>query len=133
MRIVWKHYPLAMHKDAPAAHRASAVAAKQGKFWEYHDKLFANQKNLKLPAFKQHARELGMDVAQFEKDFMDLANQKPVDADTAEAKALGLTGTPGFFVNGRFLNGAKPFEEFAKLINEELKKKGLPIPPAAQG
>ncbi len=133
MRIVWKHLPLAMHKDAPAAHLASAVAAKQGKFWEFHDKLFANQKNLKLPAFKQHAQELGMDVAQFEKDFLNIDNKKQVDADTAEAKSLGVTGTPAFFVNGRFLNGAKPFEEFAKLINEELKKKGLPIPAEAPG
>ncbi len=133
MRVVWKHYPLAMHKDAPAAHLASAVAAQQGRFWEFHDKLFANQKNLKLDAFKQYAGELGMDVDQFEKDFFDIDNKKPVDADTAEAKALGITGTPAFFVNGRFLNGAKPFEAFAELINAELKKKNLPIPPAAQG
>lgn len=133
MRIVWKHYPLAMHKDAPAAHLASAAAAKQGKFWEFHDKLFADQKNLRFDAFKRHARELGMDVARFERDFLDIDNKKPVDADVAEAKALGVTGTPAFFVNGRFLNGAKPFEEFAKLINEELEKKNQPIPPAAQG
>ncbi len=122
-----------MHKDAPAAHLASAVAAKQGKFWEFHDKLFADQKNLKLPAFKRHAQEIGLDVAQFEKEFLDISNSKPVDADAAEAKALGVTGTPAFFINGRFLNGAKPFEEFAKVINAELKKKNLPIPPEAQG
>ncbi len=129
MRIVWKHLPLAMHKDAPAAHLASAVAAKQGKFWEFHDRLFAEQKNLKLDAFKRHAREIGLDVDRFEKEFLDIDNKKIVDADAAEAKALGVTGTPAFFINGRFLNGAKPFEEFAKLINEELKKKNLPIPP----
>ncbi len=122
-----------MHKDAPAAHLASAVAAKQGKFWEFHDRLFADQKNLKLDAFKRHAREIGLDVAQFEKEFLNIDNKKSVDADAAEAKSLGVTGTPAFFVNGRFLNGAKPFEEFAKLINEELKKKNLPIPPEAQG
>ena len=133
MRIVFKHYPLAIHKDAPAAHLASVAAAKQGKFWEFHDKLFQNTKNLKLPTFKQYARELGMDVARFEKELLDIENKKPVDADVAEAKALGVTGTPAFFVNGRFLNGAKPFEDFARLINEELQKKGLPIPPEAQG
>ncbi len=133
MRIVWKHLPLAIHKDAPAAHLASAVAAKQGKFWEFHDKLFAEQKNLKLDAFKRHAREIGLDEAWFEKEFLDIDNRKVVDADAAEAKSLGVTGTPAFFINGRFLNGAKPFEDFAKLINEELKKKNLPIPPEAQG
>lgn len=133
MRIVWKHLPLAFHKDAPGAHLASAVAAKQGKFWEFHDRLFAEQKNLKLDAFKRHAQEIGLDVAWFEKEFLNLDNNKVVKADMEEAKSLGVTGTPAFFVNGRFLNGAKPFEDFAKLINEELKKKNLPIPPKAQG
>ena len=122
-----------MHKDAPPAHQASVAAQKQGKFWEFHDKLFANQKNLKFEAFKQHAEEIGLDVARWEKDFLDIGNKKVVDADSAEAASMGITGTPGFFVNGRFLRGAKPFEEFAKLINEELQKKGLPVPAEAQG
>ena len=133
MRIVWKHLPLSIHKDAPAAHLASVAAQKQGKFWEFHDKLFENQRNLKLEAFKQHAEELGMDVAQFENDFQDLENMKAVSADAAEASSMGLTGTPGFFINGRFLSGAKPFGEFATVINQELEKKGLPVPPEAQG
>ena len=132
MRIVWKHLPLDMHKDAPAAHLASVAAQKQGKFWEFHDKLFENQRNLKMDAFKQHAADVGMDVAQFEKDFLDLENKKLVDADKAEAASMQITGTPGFFVNGRFLRGAKPFEEFAKVINEELEKKGLPVPAEAR-
>ena len=122
-----------MHKDAPAAHLASMAAHQQGKFWEFHDKLFADQRNLKLEAFKKHAADIGMDVAQFEKDFLDLGNKKPIDADKMEAAKLGVTGTPGFFINGRFLRGAKPFEEFAVLINAELKKKGIPLPPDAPG
>ncbi len=109
------------------------MAAKHGKFWQFHDKLFAEQKNLQLEAFKRHAGEVGLDIAQFEKDFFDIGNKKQVDADTAEAKSLGVTGTPAFFVNGRFLNGAKPFEDFARLINEELRKKNLPVPTEAQG
>lgn len=123
--------PLAMHKEAPAAHLASVVADKQGKFWEFHDRLFAEQKNLTFDAFKRHAEAIGMDVAEFEKEFFNLDNKKPVDADMEEAKKLGVTGTPAFFINGRFLNGAKPFEDFAKLINEELTKKGIPIPEGA--
>ncbi len=109
------------------------MAAKKGKFWEFHDKLFSEQKNLKLDAFKRHAREIGLDEAWFEKEFLDIDNRGVVDADAAEAKSLGVTGTPAFFINGRFLNGAKPFEDFAKLINQELKKKNLPVPPEAQG
>jgi len=72
-----------------------------------------------------------MDVARFEKDFLDLSNRKEVDDDAKEAASLGVTGTPGFFINGKFMSGAKPFEEFAKVINAELKSKNVPIPPEA--
>ena len=71
MRIVWKHHPLSMHKDAPGAHMASAAAHKQGQFWEYHDKLFANQRALKLPNLLKYAQELGLDMKQFEQDMID--------------------------------------------------------------
>ncbi len=122
-----------MHKDAPAAHNASVAASKQGKFWEFHDKLFTDQRNLKPDTFKKYAEELGLDMAQFEKDLLDLNNTKLIDADKAEAASLGVTGTPGFFVNGHFLRGAKPFEAFATVINAELTKLNIPIPAAAQG
>ena len=131
MRIVWKHLPLDMHKNAMGAHLAAVAAEKQGKFWEFHDKLFANQQQLNLDAYKRYARELKLDVARFEKDLVDLENKKRIDADKAEATALGITGTPGFFVNGRFLSGAKPFEEFATAINAELGRLNLPVPAGA--
>ena len=132
MRFVWKHLPLEIHKDAPAAHLASVAAQKQGKFWEYHDKLFANQRQIKIDHLKRYAEELGLDMARFDKDMLDLKNKKLVDVDMAEAKAMGLTGTPGFFVNGRYLRGAKPFEDFAKLINAELTRLKIPVPAEAQ-
>ncbi len=128
---MWKHLPLDMHKNAMGAHLAAVAAGKQGKFWEFHDKLFANQQQLNLDAYKKYARELKLDVPRFEKDLADLENKKPIDADKAEAQTLGLTGTPGFFVNGHFLNGAKPFEEFAKLINSELTRLNVPVPAGA--
>ena len=131
MRIVWKHLPLDMHKNAMGAHLAAVAAEKQGKFWEFHDKLFANQQQLNLDAYKRHARELKLDVARFEKDLADLELKKRIDADKAEATSLGVTGTPGFFVNGRFLSGAKPFEEFAKVINAELGRLNVPVPAGA--
>ena len=120
-----------MHKNAMGAHMASVAAQKQGKFWEFHDRLFEKQKQLNLEAYKRYAPELGLDVAQFERDLADLENKKRIDADKAEATSLGITGTPGFFVNGRFLRGAKPFEEFAKLINAELTRQNIPLPPEA--
>ena len=124
--------PLDMHKDAPAAHLASVAADKQGKFWEFHDKLFENQRAIKLDNLKQYAQELGLDMARFDKDMSDQKNKKQIDADMAEAAAMGLTGTPGFFVNGRYLRGAKPFEDFAKLINAELTRLKIPVPAEAQ-
>ncbi len=118
-----------MHQNAMSAHIAAAAAAKQGKFWEFHDKLFANQEQLNLDAYKRYAKDLGMDVGRFEKDLTDPETKKTVDADKAEAQSLGITGTPGFFVNGRFLSGAQPFDEFAKRINAELARLNLPAPP----
>ena len=132
MRIVWKHYPLDIHKDAPLAHFASVAAQQQGKFWEFHDKVFANQKNIKNDDLVRYAREIGLDMKRFEEDLVSPKTKAIVDADIAEAKALGVTGTPAFFVNGRYLSGAKPFEEFATLINAELAKKNIPAPAAAE-
>ena len=127
---MWKHDPLDFHKDAPLAHFASAAAQQQGKFWEFHDKVFANQANLKKDAFVAYARELGLDLKKFEEDLYSPRQKAAVDADIAEAKALGVTGTPAFFINGRYLSGAKPFEEFAELINAELTRLKLPVPSA---
>jgi protein-disulfide isomerase len=129
--MVWKHMPLDIHKDAKPAHNASMAAEKQGKFWEFHDMLFSDQRNLKADAFNSYAEELGLDMKKFFKDSVDPENEKKMNADIAEARSLGVTGTPGFFVNGRFLGGARPFEAFAKIINEELTKKSIPIPVGA--
>jgi protein-disulfide isomerase len=131
VRIVWKHLPLDIHPDAMGAHMAALAAERQGTFWEFHDKLLANQQQLDLEAYKRYARELKLDLARFEKDLADPENRRRIEADTAEALALGVTGTPGFFVNGRFLSGAQPFKEFAAAIDAELDRLKLPVPAAA--
>ena len=107
------------------------AAHDQGRFWEYHDKLFASPQKMQRPVLLQYARELGLDLKQFEMALDTSRNKAAIDADVAEAKTLGATGTPAFFVNGRFLSGAKPFDEFARVINAELERLNLPIPPAA--
>jgi protein-disulfide isomerase len=122
-----------MHKDAMGAHLAAAAAGKQDKFWELHDRLFANQEQLNLDAYKTYARELGLDVARFEKDLGDLGVKRAVEDDKAEARLLGVGGTPGFFVNGRFLGGARPFADFAQAIDAELARLNVPTPPGAPG
>jgi protein-disulfide isomerase len=133
VRFVWKHLPLDIHRDAPAAHMASMAAHKQGKFWEFREKLFANQKSLNPETFRKHAEDLGLNMDEFDRELGNLDNKEAIDKDKSEASSMGVTGTPGFFVNGRYLRGAKPFEEFAKLINAELTERGLPVPPEAQG
>src|SRR5262245_65571831 len=96
--------PLDIHKDAMGAHLAAAAAGKQGKFWEFHDRLFANQSQLKPEQFKKYARELGLDVQQFEKDLLDTDIRRRIAEEMAEDKSLGVTGMLGFFVNGRFMS-----------------------------
>ena len=122
MQIIWKHLPLAMHKKAPAAHAAAEAAHRQGKFWEMHDKIFAEQKAMSPEKYVEYATELELDVDQFKVDVASADVKKKVDADKKEAAKLGSTGTPGFFINGLNLKGAKPFEAFKEVIDKELKK-----------
>jgi len=70
-------------------------------------------------------------MKRFEQDLYSTRVTAPVDADVAEAKALGVSGTPAFFINGHFLSGAKPFDEFARFINEELTRLNVPVPAAS--
>lgn len=121
VRVVFKHLPLAFHSKAPAAHAASEAAHRQGKFWEMHDKIFANQREISEENYVVWAGEIGLDVEQFKKDSSSGAVKKKVDSDLQEAGKLGVSGTPGFFINGRFTAGAKPFSSFKVMIDEELE------------
>lgn len=125
---MWKNYPLDIHKDAPLAHMAAMAANEQGKFWEYHDKIFANQPKIQRDFLFQYARDVGLDMKRFEHSLEIEQADSLISADTAEAKALGITGTPAFFINGRYVSGAKPFDEFAQVINAELTRLKLPVP-----
>jgi protein-disulfide isomerase len=110
---------------------AAMAAARQGKFWEFHDKLFADQRNLNTATYERYARELGLDVDRFEEDLALPESHESIAADRAEAHELGVYGTPAFFVNGRFLSGARPFEDFAQAIDTELQRLDLPVPAGA--
>ena len=122
MRIVFKHMPLSIHPKAPAAHAAAEAAHRQGKFWEMHDKIFENQREMSPEKYVGYATEIGLDVEQFKRDVASAEVKKRVDADASDAAALGVTGTPGFFINGKFLSGARPFDAFKQVIDEELKR-----------
>ncbi len=120
VRVVFKHLPLNIHPKAPAAHAAAEAAHRQGKFWEMHDKIFANQREMSPEKYVEYARELGLDVERFQKDVADPEVKRRVDADARQAASLLVRGTPGFFINGRYISGAQPFAVFKARIDEEL-------------
>ncbi len=124
VRVVFKHMPLGNHPKAPAAHAAAEAAHRQGKFWEMHDKIFANQKDMSPEKYREYARAIGLDLARFDRDVADASTKQRIDADAAEAAQLGISGTPAFFVNGRYLAGAVPFEQIKVLLDEDLGKAG---------
>ncbi len=121
VRLVYRHYPLEFHATARPAAEASACAAAQGKFWEYHDKLFASS-DLNDAKLKSLAGEVGLDQAKFDDCFAKKQFKADIDKDMADASSVGVTGTPAFFINGRMLSGAQPFEKFKEVIDEELAR-----------
>ncbi len=117
---MFKHMPLSIHAKAAAAHAAAEAAYRQGKFWEMHDKIFEKQREMSPEKYLEYAAELALDVEQFKKDIASAEVKTRIDADSSDARKLGATGTPAFFVNGFFLSGAKPFEAFKEIIDKEL-------------
>jgi len=122
VRIVFREFPLGMHQRATPAAEAAECANEQGKFWEYHDKLFGNQQKLADEDFMKYAEELGLNVDQFKTCFSSGKFKADVQKDMAEGSKAGVTGTPAFFVNGRFISGAQPLETFKNMIDEELAR-----------
>src|SRR4051812_7920128 len=105
VQVVFKHTPLPIHPDAALAHEAALEAAAQGKFWEMHDLLFANQQRLHPDQLLGYARQLGLDEARFARALQDRRHRAAVERDLAEARALGLSSTPTLLINGRRIVG----------------------------
>jgi protein-disulfide isomerase len=122
VRVVFRHQALPFHNNAKLAAEASMAAHEQGKFWPYHDKLFANQGSLDRASLEKYARELGLDLEKFKRALDSGKFRSAVEADSAAGSALGASGTPTFFVNGRLIVGAQPFESFKPIIDEEIKR-----------
>jgi len=112
--IAFRHYPLAGHPEAAKAAEASECAAEQGKFWEMHDKLFADNIAGRLGAeqSKQDASDLGLDAAKFNQCLASGKFGDKVAEMMAKGKAVGVTGTPTSFINGNIYPGAYPFANF---------------------
>jgi len=120
IHFVYREYPLPNHPNARPAAEGGQCANEQGKFWPYHDKLFANQQRLGVSDLKQFAVDLGLDAARFNSCIDSHKFAAVVEADVNAGNDAGVNGTPAFFINGRILSGAQPFEAFKKIIDEEL-------------
>ncbi len=123
VRLVYRDFPLPMHPLARPASEAANCANAQGKFWEYHAKLFANQTALSEDKLKEYAKDLGLDTAKFEACLAQKPFKAAIDKDIEDGSKVGVTGTPAFFINGRMLSGAQPFDKFKEVIDEEISAK----------
>lgn len=125
VRVVWFNNPLPFHSNAGPAAQAALEAFAQGgnaKFWKMHALLFEHQSELSRDNLEKYAKELGLNLPKFKKALDEKVHQPAIDKQQALARSLGANGTPSFFINGRNLRGAQPFEAFAAVIDEELKK-----------
>jgi protein-disulfide isomerase len=123
LKMVLKNMPLRFHKFADPAARAALAAGEQGKYWEYHDELFAISPKLDAKALLGIATKLGLDINKFRKDMNSDAIRKKIAKDLSDAKAVGVTGTPTIFIDGiKVQNRTLP--AIQELIDEELATKG---------
>jgi protein-disulfide isomerase len=128
IRHVFKHLPLAMHANARLAAEASLCAGDQGRFWEMHDWMFQNQRSLQREHLIAQAKVLELNEQLFTECMDSKTHAAVVDSDMADAASAGITGTPGFLINGRVLGGAQPAQAFIDVIDEELKRAGVEPP-----
>jgi protein-disulfide isomerase len=130
VRLVVKDFPLAIHDLARPAHVAARCAGAQGRYWEYHDRLFEEQPRFQREALVRYAGDLALDDARFVRCLDDGAQAAAVDADVKEARALGVSGTPTFLVRStsgsgqaQLLVGAHPVETFREAIADALRER----------
>ena len=124
VRIVYRQFPLTnLHPHAQKAAEASLCAAEQHKFWEFHDSMFGNQRELSVPDLKQRAVDLKLDTKTFN-ECLDSGKQvAAIQADIQEGAKAGVSGTPAMFINGRMLGGNQPYSEIKDMIEDELQRK----------
>jgi protein-disulfide isomerase len=120
VRLVHMDFPLDGHPGAVPAARAARCAGEQGKFWEYHRGLMTGKGTLDDADLRGRAASLGLDAAAFAGCLTSGRHDEAIQASFRQGEALGVTGTPAYFVNGRMLSGAQPYEEFARVVDAEL-------------
>jgi protein-disulfide isomerase len=123
IRLVQRQFPLDIHKRAKLAAEAALCAGDQGQFWVYADKLYANQQKLEDADLQKYAEDLKLNAGEFGQCLSSHKYAARIDGDMADGARFGVRGTPAFFINGRFLSGAQPIENFKEVIDEELARK----------
>lgn len=126
LRLVYRHFPLDIHEHSHEAAYAAEAAAKQGKFFEYHDLLFDNQKDWEkakdvTSLFMKYARELKLNEKQFTADIKSKDVKAKVEADKLSAAQLKINSTPTFYINGVKIQNPNSFQEFDAMIQAKLK------------
>ena len=121
VKVVHKDFPLRGHKKAMPAAIAAQAAHEQGKFWEFHDEVYKNMRDLSPKKFNEIAEKLGLDLEKFKKDQASPAIRQRIAKDKRDAAAAGVRGTPTLFVNGRRVKD-RSFINIQKMISEELNK-----------
>jgi len=122
VRLVFRDYPLPFHDKALKAAEAGQCAHEQGKFWEMHDEMFAHQDKLAPDELKASAKKLGLDAAKFDSCLDGGKFAELVQQSIKAGQSAGVSGTPAFFINGRMISGAQPFEKFKEIVDEELAR-----------
>jgi protein-disulfide isomerase len=123
IKLVFRDFPIeSIHPGATKAHEAARCANEQGKFWAYHDKLFATTPTSSPETFKELAKEIGLNPKAFETCLNSGKYQTAIKEDIAEGNRVGVSGTPAFYINGRLISGAQPVEAFARIIDDELSR-----------
>lgn len=121
VKLVHKNYPLRNHSFAVNAAKAALAADRQGKFWEFHEKLMGNYKDLNEAKVLEIATGLGLDLERFKRDIGDPAIQRVILRDMNEGRQAGVQGIPAVFINGKLLKSRTP-QGFQQMIQAELKK-----------
>jgi len=120
--VRFRHFPLPMHSEAPRAAEASECAREQGVFWEFHDALFAEQRAWTDDDYSTFAKKAGAKPKKLQECLESGRHAATVEADLEAGAAIGMGGTPGFYINGQVLSGAQPLEAFVALIDAELAR-----------
>ncbi len=125
VRIVFRQFPLDIHPNARKAGEASLCAGEQDRFWQMHDVMFSDQKNLAVDGLKALAAGIGgLDASAFNACLDSGRFAETVEEDLKAGARAGVSSTPAFFINGRHLSGAQPYENFVEAIDDELKRVG---------